>query len=134
MPRRLFVRLLAGLFFSDGAKRKAFRARHLNLNPRDGVDVRRLSAAEFARLRRDARDKRVFRRMFDAIVPATRGKVAHTERHLRRAAEEQTRILLEELRRSREEANRRLAEMNLALEALRREVEQARAEKDGAGR
>lgn len=134
LPRRLFVRLLAGLFFSDGAKRKAFRARHLNLNPRDGVDVRRLSAAEFARLRRDARDKRVFRRMFDAIVPATRGKVAHTERHLRRAAEEQTRILLGELRRSREEANRRLAEMNCALEALRREVKQARAEKDGDGR
>lgn len=32
--RKIFIRALAGVFFPDGQKRKAFRARHLNLDPR----------------------------------------------------------------------------------------------------
>ena len=105
--KRFAVRA-ASLFIFSKKKRKAFRAKHLNLRPRDGVDVRALSSKELARLREAKRSRSTLWRVFDALVPATRGKIAHTERHLRRAAEEQTRILIDELR----------AELSATREAL----------------
>lgn len=129
-----FVVRVAAMFIFSKKKRDAFRARHLNLTPRDGVDVRRLSSAEQARLRERARAKSALWRVFDAIVPASRGKIAHTERHLRRAAEEQTRILLTELRRSREESNRRFADMSRKLEALQRDAAQGREREEALKR
>lgn len=123
--KRFGVRL-ATLFIFSKKKRKAFRAKHLNLTPRDGVDIKTLSSKELARLREAKRSKSAFWRVFDALVPVTRGKIVHTERHLRRAAEEQTRILLDELRRSREETMLFREEMNRRFSALDREAAGAR--------
>lgn len=121
--KRFAVRA-ASLFIFSKKKRKAFRARHLNLTPRDGVDVRVLSSQELARLREANRSRSVLRRVFDALVPVTRGKIAHAERHLLRATEEQTRILLDELRRVREDA----AETRRELARMREE--QARSHEE----
>ena len=121
--KRFAVRA-ASLFIFSKKKRKAFRARHLNLTPRDGVDVRALSSQELARLREAKRSHSVLWRIFDALIPATRGKIAHAERHLLRATEEQTRILLDELRRVREDA----AETRRELARLREEQERSREE------
>lgn len=121
--KRFAVRA-ASLFIFSKKKRKAFRARHLNLTPRDGVDVRALSSWELARLREAKRSRSALRRVFDALVPATRGKIAHAERHLLRATEEQTRILLDELRRVREDA----AETRRELARMREEQARSREE------
>lgn len=121
--KRFAVRA-ASLFIFSKKKRKAFRTRHLNLTPRDGVDVRALSSRELARLREAKRSRSVLRRVFDALVPATRGKIAHAERHLLRATEEQTRILLDELRRVREDA----AETRRELARMREEQARSREE------
>lgn len=66
--------------------------------------------------------------MFDALVPATRGKIAHTERHLRRAAEEQTRILIDELRRMHDENRRAFDESRRVVDENRRTLGAVRAE------
>lgn len=122
LPR--FVARLGALFILNKAARKRWRERHMDLTPRDGVDVRALSSRELARLREAKRSRSVLRRVFDALVPATRGKIAHAERHLLRATEEQTRILLDELRRVREDA----AETRRELARLREEQERSREE------
>lgn len=116
--KRFCVRA-ASLFIFSKRKRKAFRAKHLDLRPRDGVDIRNLSPDERSRRREAKRGKSVLRRVFDALVPVTRGKIVHTERHLRRCAEEQTRVLLGEIRAMRAEAKRRSDE-------LKREIARAR--------
>ena len=116
--KRFAVRA-ASLFIFSKKKRKAFRAKHLNLRPRDGVDVRALSSRELARLREAKRSRSTLWRVFDALVPATRGKIAHTERHLRRAAEEQTRILVDELRRMHDENRRTLGAVRAELKIVR---------------
>lgn len=122
LPR--FVARLGAAFILNKAARKRWRERHMDLTPRDGVDVRALSSQELARLREAKRSRSVLRRVFDALVPATRGKIAHAERHLLRAAEEQTRILLDELRRVREDA----AETRRELARMREEQERSREE------
>ena len=118
----------ASLFIFSKKKRKAFRAKHLNLRPRDGVDVRALSSRELARLREAKRSRSTLWRVFDALVPATRGKIAHTERHLRRAAEEQTRILIDELRRMHDENRRAFDESRRVVDENRRALGAVRAE------
>ena len=120
--KRFAVRA-ASLFIFSKKKRKAFRAKHLNLRPRDGVDVRALSSRELARLREAKRSRSTLWRVFDALVPATRGKIAHTERHLRRAAEEQTRILIDELRRVHDENRRTLGAVRAELKTVRERAE-----------
>ena len=120
--KRFAVRA-ASLFIFSKKKRKAFRAKHLNLRPRDGVDVRALSFKELARLREAKRSRSTLWRVFDALVPATRGKIAHTERHLRRAAEEQTRILVDELRRVHDENRRTLGAVRAELKTVRERAE-----------
>ena len=125
--KRFAVRA-ASLFIFSKKKRKAFRAKHLNLRPRDGVDVRALSSRELARLREAKRSRSTLRRVFDALVPATRGKIAHTERHLRRAAEEQTRILIDELRRMHDENRRAFDESRRVVDENRRTLGAVRAE------
>ncbi|MGF0069765.1 FkbM family methyltransferase [Candidatus Spyradosoma sp. SGI.093] len=131
--KRFAVRA-ASLFIFSKKKRKAFRARHLNLTPRDGVDVRALSSQELARLREAKRSRSVLWRIFDALIPATRGKIAHAERHLRRAAEEQTRILLDELRRM-SDANRRAFDENRrALNAVRADLKTVRERAEALSR
>lgn len=118
-----FVVRAASLFIFSKKKRKAFRAKHLNLRPRDGVDVRALSFKELSRLREAKRSRSTLWRVFDALVPATRGKIAHTERHLRRAAEEQTRILIDELRRVHDENRRALGAVRAELKTVRERAE-----------
>lgn len=125
--KRFAVRA-ASLFIFSKKKRRAFRAKHLNLRPRDGVDVRALSSRELARLREEQRSKSVLWRVFDALVPVTRGKIAHTERHLRRAAEEQTRILIDELRRMHDENRRAFDESRRVVDENRRTLGTVRAE------
>lgn len=125
--KRFAVRA-ASLFFFSKKKRRAFRAKHLNLRPRDGVDVRALSSRELARLREAKRSRSTLWRVFDALVPATRGKIAHTERHLRRAAEEQTRILIDELRRMHDENRRAFDESRRVVDENRRTLGAVRAE------
>lgn len=125
--KRFAVRA-ASLFIFSKKKRKAFRAKHLNLRPRDGVDVRELSSKELARLREAKRSRSTLWRVFDALVPATRGKIAHTERHLRRAAEEQTRILIDELRRMHDENRRAFDESRRVVDENRRALGAVRAE------
>lgn len=125
--KRFAVRA-ASLFIFSKKKRKAFRAKHLNLRPRDGVDVRALSSRELARLREAKRSRSTLWRVFDALVPATRGKIAHTERHLRRAAEEQTRILIDELRRVSDENRRAFDESRRVVDENRRALGAVRAE------
>lgn len=125
--KRFAVRA-ASLFIFSKKKRKAFRAKHLNLRPRDGVDVRALSSRELARLREAKRSRSTLWRVFDALVPATRGKITHTERHLRRAAEEQTRILIDELRRMHDENRRAFDESRRVVDENRRTLGAVRAE------
>lgn len=125
--KRFAVRA-ASLFIFSKKKRRAFRAKHLNLRPRDGVDVRALSSRELARLREAKRSRSTLWRVFDALVPATRGKIAHTERHLRRAAEEQTRILIDELRRMHDENRRAFDESRRVVDENRRTLGAVRAE------
>lgn len=125
--KRFAVRA-ASLFIFSKKKRKAFRAKHLNLRPRDGVDVRALSSKELSRLREAKRSRSTLWRVFDALVPATRGKIAHTERHLRRAAEEQTRILIDELRRMHDENRRAFDESRRVVDENRRTLGAVRAE------
>ena len=124
--KRFAVRA-ASLFIFSKKKRKAFRAKHLNLRPRDGVDVRALSS-RVARLREAKRSRSTLWRVFDALVPATRGKITHTERHLRRAAEEQTRILIDELRRMHDENRRAFDESRRVVDENRRTLGAVRAE------
>ncbi|MCD8283618.1 MAG: glycosyltransferase [Opitutae bacterium] len=90
--KRVLVRVVALLIFSK-KNRIAFRAKHLNLRPKDGIDINKLSPSELAILRERGRSKSVFWRVFDAVVPATRGKMVHIERHLRENLEVQTRNL-----------------------------------------
>lgn len=123
-----FVVRAASLFIFSKKKRKAFRAKHLNLRPRDGVDVRAIPKQELARLREAKRSRSTLWRVFDALVPATRGKIAHTERHLRRAAEEQTRILIDELRRMHDENRRAFDESRRVVDENRRTLGAVRAE------
>ena len=125
--KRFAVRA-ASLFIFSKKKRKAFRAKHLNLRPRDGVDVRAIPKQELARLREAKRSRSTLWRVFDALVPATRGKITHTERHLRRAAEEQTRILINELRRMHDENRRAFDESRRVVDENRRTLGAVRAE------
>ena len=125
--KRFAVRA-ASLFIFSKKKRKAFRAKHLNLRPRDGVDVRAIPKQELARLREAKRSRSTLWRVFDALVPATRGKITHTERHLRRAAEEQTRILIDELRRMHDENRRAFDESRRVVDENRRTLGAVRAE------
>lgn len=125
--KRFAVRA-ASLFIFSKKKRRAFRAKHLNLRPRDGVDVRAIPKQELARLREAKRSRSTLWRVFDALVPATRGKIAHTERHLRRAAEEQTRILIDELRRMHDENRRAFDESRRVVDENRRTLGAVRAE------
>lgn len=125
--KRFAVRA-ASLFIFSKKKRKAFRAKHLNLRPRDGVDVRAIPKQDLARLREAKRSRSTLWRVFDALVPATRGKITHTERHLRRAAEEQTRILIDELRRMHDENRRAFDESRRVVDENRRTLGAVRAE------
>ncbi len=119
--KRFVVRFVA-MFILSKKKRKAFRAKHLNLAPRDGIDVRKTSPRELAILRERRRSTSRIWKLFDAFVPASRGKIAHIERHLREELAEQARRrqresdaqlqkIITELRKSRDEANRRLDDL-----------------------
>lgn len=117
--KRLAVRT-ATLFIFSKSKRKAFRAKHLNLAPRDGVDVESLSP-EARRLRKQKkRERNPLRRLFNALVPATRSKLSHAEKRLTRHMEWQTQQLLTALKTSQAQAERRVNEGRLSL---KRELE-----------
>lgn len=117
--KRLAVRT-AALFIFSKSKRKAFRAKHLNLAPRDGVDVASLSP-EARRLRKQKkRERNPLRRLFNALVPATRSKLSHAEKRLTRHMEWQTQQLLTALKTSQAQAERRVNEGRLSL---KRELE-----------
>lgn len=116
--KRLAVRT-AALFIFSKSKRKAFRAKHLNLAPRDGVDVESLSP-EARRLRKQKkRERNPLRRLFNALVPATRSKLSHAEKRLTRHMEWQTQQLLTALKTSQAQAERRLGELKKELSQLR---------------
>ncbi len=103
---------LGAMFILNKSARKRWRERHMDLTPRDGVDVKTLSARELARKREEKRKRNPLRRFFNTCVPATRAKMERIESHLQRANEERTTELLAELRHSRNE----LANMQCATD------------------
>ena len=146
---RILVRL-AALFIFNKAKRKRFRERHMDLNPRDGIDINAMTDAQRRELERKKSGRNVVRRLFNSIVPATRSKTENTERHILRDNEARSNRLLAELRTvrkeiaaARAETEKRLSELSKktedvrkqsadALAALRKELSDARKELDSA--
>ena len=103
--KRFAVRV-AALFIFSKSKRKAFRAKYMDLNPRDGVDVHALSPEERRLRKQKKRERNPLRRLFNALVPASRSKVTHTEKRIIRHMEWQTQQVLSALKRSAAENER----------------------------
>ena len=131
---RIFVRL-AALFIFNKAKRKRFRERHMDLNPRDGIDINAMTDAQRRELERKKSGRNVVRRLFNSIVPATRSKTENTERHILRDNEARSNRLLAELRTvrkeiaaARAETEKRLSEQSKILASARAETEKRLSE------
>ncbi len=116
--KRFAVRA-AALFIFSKSKRRAFRAQHLNLVPKDGVDVRALSPEEWRIRKRKKRERNPLRRLFNALVPASRSKIAHTEKRLTRHMEWQTQQILSAVKAAQAQTERKLAEIQNAQVQLK---------------
>ncbi len=116
--KRFAVRV-AALFIFSKSKRRAFRAQHLNLVPKDGVDVRALSPEERRIRKRKKRERNPLRRLFNALVPASRSKIAHTEKRLTRHMEWQTQQILSAVKAAQAQTERKLAEIQNAQVQLK---------------
>ena len=108
--KRFAVRV-AALFIFSKAKRRAFRAAHLDLNPKDGVDVHALSPEERRLRKQKKRERNPLRRLFNALVPASRSKVSHSEKRLIRHMEWQTQQILAAVKSAQAQMERKLAEL-----------------------
>ena len=131
---RILVRL-AALFIFNKAKRKRFREQHMDLNPRDGIDINAMTDAQRRELERKKSGRSVVRRLFNSIVPATRSKTENTERHILRDNEARSNRLLAELRAARKEiaaaraeTEKRLAEQSEILASARESLAGTREE------
>lgn len=108
--KRFGVRVVS-LFIFSKKKRKAFRARHMDLTPKNGVDVNALSPEERRLRKQKKRERNPLRRLFNAVVPASRSKVAHTEKRIIRHMEWQTQQILSAIKGAQAQSERRFNEL-----------------------
>lgn len=108
--KRFGVRVVS-LFIFSKKKRKAFRARHMDLTPKNGVDVNALSPEERRLRKQKKRERDPLRRLFNAVVPASRSKVAHTEKRIIRHMEWQTQQILSAIKGAQAQSERRFNEL-----------------------
>lgn len=106
-----FVVRVAALFILSKSKRRAFRAAHLDLSPKDGVDVHALSAEERRLRKQKKRERNPLRRLLNALVPASRSKISHSEKRLVRHMEWQTQQILAAVKSAQAQTERKLAEL-----------------------
>lgn len=118
--KRFAVRV-ASLFIFSKSKRRAFRAAHLDLSPRDGVDVHALSPEERRLRKQKKRERNPLRRLFNAIVPATRSKISHSEKRLIRHMEWQTQQILAAVKSAQTQTERKLAELQQSHAQLKKQ-------------
>lgn len=116
--KRFAVRTVS-LFIFSKSKRRAFRAAHLNLNPKDGVDVHALSPEERKIRKQKKRERNPLNRLFNALVPASRSKIAHSEKRLTRHMEWQTQQILSAVKAAQAQTERKLAEIQNAQVQLK---------------
>ena len=133
--KRFAVRF-AAMFILNKTARKRFRERHLNLTPRDGIDINARSRRAGPKNVKAPEKKPGFsRRIFNSLVPVTRSKIEHVERHISRDIEARTKAtlnrLLAEIRAERTRIDggiRLLVALSKTVDGTRNELSSARGE------